>query len=169
MKKFIPLFVVLALLVGFAVYVFAAGFTSTTYGTKDNKVHHVLKLAQTTSDHTDVNYPQLAILLKALEADTSDAFDIHAYQEFASIFKIVDHDADSANVLLEFQVSGDASDWITADTSGYPATMHVDSLLIYKDWTIPLGFIYGRFIWTARMATASSVGVHSVVHLLQQD
>jgi len=145
-------FIVVAVIACSALVVWAAQVI-TTYGVYDNDVNATLRTQETGRD-----------TLKGVAAGTTGTIDVHAYSQYATFLRVHEHDADTGCVLVEAQVSADASNWVTAHTCTARTT---DSTMYELEWTLPPA-IYFRVIWTGMQNTVDSTVVDYVYHIFQQ-
>jgi len=155
MKRFILVILTSVLFLG-SFYAFASDLTDSgnIYGKLDKMVNYVRLLTSST------------VTLKGTAADTSASFDLHYFKEAVIVLRIHEHDADTANVTVHFEVSNDATNWIFADSVADVRT--ADSTFFSKDLSFPAGFLYGRFIYTGVQNAVDTSRVDNITISLQQ-
>lgn len=180
MKKKLGLLFVAGLVALLLVSIYVLGFatvgwkggTERVYGTKDARLNFTYCVAQDTAKTKQcpvaVHYPADLMAFVTVEACTSAVFDLHYYTHMNTQVCITDRDADSGSVNLALETSLNGSIWTLADTLIGSAADGTDSSLYFKDWTFPVGVVYGRIIYRSECAAGCSSSVNQVIHCFTQ-
>jgi len=177
MKKKLGLLFVAGLVALLLVSIYVLGFatvgwkggTERVYGTRSDKLNYTYCVAQDTAktlrNPSVADYPADLIALVQVEACTTATFDLHYYTHMNSQVCITDRNADTGHVNVALETSLNGSIWSLADTLNGSAT---DSTIYVKDWTFPVGSVYGRIIYRSQCAAACSSSVNQAVHCWTQ-
>lgn len=164
----VALLMVAIYVLGFATVGWKGG-TERVYGTRNARVNYCYCVAQDTAktlcNPSVADYPADLIALEEVEASTTAIFDLHYYTHMNTQVCITDREADTGHVNLALETSLDGTIWTLADTLNGSAA---DSTLYFKDWTFPVGAIYGRIIYRAQSAAGDSSSVNQVIHCWTQ-